>query len=209
MRKAFFILAALILASAPLVYALYLHWDFFSIAVSQNIASLTTFERVIALAALVGTALQAHAARTQNKRMVQPLLCAGYTEHLKKTELSVELQNSGLGPAIIKKYALRYQGRNYEGGGIFKLLDRVIRDEWGLEWRAHIYLPGGTIAAGESKTVIRLFFKEPDNYPEPYQTMLTSAFSIEIKFKSLHGVEDTYSTANHRWAVEYLNKDTE
>lgn len=73
---------------------------------------------LISAASFYATYLQADSAERQVKAMTLPLIQfahGNYNDITDAKEISFELKNAGVGPAIIKSVSFRYNGKNYAG----------------------------------------------------------------------------------------------
>lgn len=92
---------------------------------------------LISIASFYATYLQANSAEQQVKAMTYPLIqysSSNYDEATKHSEISLNLRNSGVGPAIIKQVEYKYNNQNFTN--IWKFL-RACCDKEIKEFEAH------------------------------------------------------------------------
>lgn len=163
-------------------------------AVTHEVAAMTLF---ISILALLGTWIQATAARTQNKLSVRPYLHT-YTEIEtvnNQMVVLVKLANTGLGPALIDDYYVYSNGEEYRDDDIFHLLAQHFS-----ACEAVIIRPKASIAINYSQVILKLPVTPENAKQDDLQEYLKNNFDLRIRYKSFLNECFLYSSSkSHEW----------
>jgi hypothetical protein len=144
---------------------------------------------VIALAAL-GTAIwQGYVMREHNKLSVLPRLNID-VHNQPGIPVKIELKNQGLGPAIINKFRLKLDNKEYKVDSV-ESMDAVLK-EAGLipaqiSWRGFLPSKGTALLPGDS--VLLLEFSDSHFDENQYQESIKiiNRIDFSIKYRSIYG----------------------
>lgn len=153
---------------------------------------------IIALCALFYTAFQAHATRKHNKLSVKPHITTFSHNYMSpgQVELTSELMNNGLGPAVIKSYKifqdeieLEIQNSAQVGEKLKEILSGKTFDH-----TATIINHGYQVPAGEQRVIFSVTFPINESQTiEDFQEKL-EGLSITIEYESIYGQRFKYDS---------------
>lgn len=148
---------------------------------------IATAATVIAVCALWVGHRQARDGRRHNRQSVRPLLHLRRVKHFEGTEAGLGVTNAGLGPAIVTRSVVRWDGEDV-GSWDYHTQDRLLS---GLPDRpkAHSLRPGAVLLAGQS-TFLLVLDEYVDGEHDWFWELLTRRLVIEIHYESLYGGED-------------------
>ncbi len=112
---------------------------------------------VIAVIALWANIREGKETRKNNRLSLRPLLTIGLDSYTKDNiaYTGVELVNKGTGPAIIKKFILRYDGKVKSCDNLKDYKDFLKKSLKGfVSITSGSYIPGGFIKAGEKRQLV-------------------------------------------------------
>jgi hypothetical protein len=144
---------------------------------------------LIALSASVATIWQGKLTRQHNRLSVKPILSVEGTAVINEP-VSIILKNTGLGPAIIKSYALSVDGKRISAEIADPQLEAMRQAGLGSHLiRFYSFGEGDTIAQGESHS---LFETVSPQTVQKSIDQIKSAFnrvSVHVNYTSIYGEE--------------------
>jgi len=155
---------------------------------------------VIALCALVTALWQGIESRKHNKISFRPHLTTWSHNKSEQGIYAVDLLNNGLGPAIIKSFEIKVDGKVISGEGtepIAKALKILFPN---ISYEAHYEFLGKDHAMGEKQTC-RVVLVKFTTTPLPGSDFVEHALKkadLEINYESFYGEKFFFSTANER-----------
>lgn len=155
---------------------------------------------IIAVCALAFTAYQAHLSRRHNRLSVAPRLS---TFSYRNSEngigrLQVDLSNNGLGPATIDLYQIELDGvaQDFETSEQAHLFIQDLVGSIGIKNSISSLLPGHIISAGETATIVDLYFWENAGEGWSHIDSIADRLSLRIKYSSMYGEKLEYHSIN-------------
>lgn len=146
---------------------------------------------IIALCALVFTIKQARDAHRHNKLSVTPFLTTWFNQEFTSHHYQVVLLNNGVGPALIRSFAIEVDG-HLVGGPPSDQVEKALQ----LLFPNHIYSsehgfvgPRYMMASREQRVLADIKFTAPP-YPTPAEIgALEHRVGILIRYDSIYGDE--------------------
>jgi hypothetical protein len=151
---------------------------------------------VIALCALIFSFWQAAESREHNRLSLKPHLTTWAQRQPDKGVFDVELINSGLGPAIIKRFTFLLDGQPLGDGSNSKIEHELKRlfPSGSYEFGISSFENGYAMSSNERRTVFHVkFLKEPFPIASTVEQLLDRG-DIEITYHSFYGEEFKYSS---------------
>ncbi len=138
----------------------------------------------VALSALVVAVWQGWLARRHNKLSVQPLL------HFNVSNLNglfIKLQSVGLGPAVVKKVIILFNGRRYENPSRDPYPEMFSQLSNKYHYLFHMPVVGSSYLPGSKETILSL---QCNNFSEENKQELSGFYHqiyFEIHYTSFYG----------------------
>ncbi len=155
---------------------------------------------IIALCALVFSIWQGVQARKHNRISFRPHLTTwAHNEHLKGI-YAVDLLNNGLGPALIKSFTIKVDGKKISGEGT-EPIDKAVKILFPNEqFNAHYAYLGEKYAMGakdKCRVVIIQFYGEklPSN---DYVEHTINRADLEVEYESFYGEKFFFNSADEK-----------
>ncbi len=153
---------------------------------------------VIALCALVFSIWQGFQVRKHNKMAFRPHLSSwSHSQHDKDVYI-VELLNNGLGPAVIKNFTIKVDGKKISGEGT-ELMEKAIKALFpDMEFNYQYGHLGEKYAMGakEKRTLLSIQFLDDELPPSDDIKRTLSRADLEVEYESFYGEKFFLSTAN-------------
>jgi len=155
---------------------------------------------IIALCALVLSIWQGYLSRRHNRISVRPHLTMWTHKYHNDGLYAADIVNNGFGPANIKCFAVKLDGKKIEGKEtepIVKLLQTLLKG-FDYDSRQSFFSSGYMMAANEKRQLVEIRFKG-DKKPSP--TLMEELFKkadIYIEYESMYGEKFKLSTEKLR-----------
>jgi hypothetical protein len=146
---------------------------------------------LIALSALILAIWQGYVARLHNKLTVQPHLILETLIQWDEPQLSIFLENVGIGPAIIENYYVYIDGVSQDTSK--KSLLQEVAQKLNIPNRKYgggkLYMPDEAVTSGSKELIFKVVTKEGRD--EAFTNIIAQEeierLQIIIKYKSLYG----------------------
>lgn len=155
---------------------------------------------VIALCALALSIWQGYLSRKHNRISVRPHLTMWNHKYHNDGLYAADIVNNGIGPAIIKCFSIKLDGKKIEGKEtepMVKLLQTLLK---GFEYdsRQSFLSPGYAMAANETRQLVKIRFK---GEKKPSPIFIEESFKkadIYIEYESMYGEKFWLSSEKQR-----------
>ena len=152
------------------------------------------YEAVVAVSALFIAFYSAQQTRKHNRLSVKPHITAFPNTDINPREclLSVELMNNGLGPAIIKKYLIYFDGKivaDTDYNTLKNFFDNLIKSKKKEVYQHTIAALGKDYAmpANEKRVIISIKFPIKSKETEKEFEELLDKFDLIVEYESFYG----------------------
>ncbi len=141
---------------------------------------------IIAVAALFVVVWQTWATRKHNRLSVKPLLDINQVVRKADSTVRLDLENNGVGPAIIKELEVLIDGRKVEETvlknwkKIISIIDISCDSVYGV-----ILSSDATIGAGSSVELLNLKVSDTQSYKLVFESL--SRLNVIVKYESVYG----------------------
>lgn len=154
----------------------------------------------IALCALIFSIWQAKVARDHNKISVRPHLTTWTNKDHDNGAFSVYVLNNGIGPALIKKYEIRVDGKIMSGDGTAPMENALKHLFSGQPYQSHnAYMaPGFSLGAKESCRVTSFQFLQGFNLNSEQVDHAFNRADLIIEYESFYGEKFILDSSDER-----------
>lgn len=163
---------------------------------------------VVALISGAFTAYQAYLSRRHNRLSVKPHITTwldeeekteiGFTGKLESTYiLCCDVMNNGIGPAIIRKYTVYFDGKPIGDNADIKVLEKAIggiidAQKWNCQWHVSITGKDYPFPAGERTALLRIKIPMHLQFDKTPYLELMDRFDAIFEYECMYGNKFTH-----------------